>query len=312
MGTTILNDVINMEKQEILNLQRQLQACQKDKENLQCELDSILYERLQNGRGNCLGKSSRLEQDLIDSCESISVLQQELMRLKQKNNYFEKVLCENQERSNQMHDKIEQLESTLEKTISEKESFCQQLASAEEKLKIVATQEEIQEQIKQNHENEVKVLMDQIEEYDGQIRIAQQHFAKKVKENSLLKDQLSQRDSEILEIQIDFEKIQTQNLEIMQFNEQRQEQERKTQLMLTDTIKSLELQLSAWEEKYFYVSEKNQELETRNRELKKIEENQKQLQALLVNVGTVLAPSSNRETENREGYSGSTLYLKKS
>ena len=293
---------IALDRKEILKLQKQLHFTLQEKQSFQTELDLILYERLNNRK--------LLENELRHNSESIGLLQQELHQIKKQNKLLEEQLIHSHLVPQQMHKQIEQLQLELEEAKSEKDSTYQLLAEANKTTHAVS-----------EHQEKIALLLGQIAEHENEIKMVQHHFAKKVKENALLKEQLEYREAETREMHSHCDKYQARIVELTQLSDLRQEQEKKVQQMLNETIKSLELQVSRWEEKYCHLSEKWQELERRNHELRKIEESQKQLQELLVKVGAVLAPSDtlNRGAETRldqenldHRFGGSNLYLKKS
>lgn len=174
--------------------------------------------------------------------------------------------------------KILSQEERLQKNEEQKQTECNELTLQLKKL----TEE------KQALETEITHIRAAQEERETRIKIAHQHLAKKVKEVSLLTEQIDGQKNQLDELQSNLNAAQTKIQEIQTTMDVKNSQERRLQEQLQETIKYAESQVSKWEEKYLRIYEKLQETENRNRELKLIEEKHSQMQALLSNLGNVI------------------------
>lgn len=137
-------------------------------------------------------------------------------------------------------------------------------------------------------ERSKEALQTAVEEKEQALRLAQQHLAKKMKEAAYFNERCEEtlkRANELQQALIESQaKLGTsqQNLELQISNE------RRVQEQLRDSLKTVEAQAKKWEEKYFQLHEKFQELDMRNRSLQGLEERHHQLQMILANLGTVV------------------------
>jgi len=111
-----------------------------------------------------------------------------------------------------------------------------------------------------------------LQERDTRIAQAQQHLAKKVKENTIFQEKFEQQKIQGLEKQNQLNASKSKLNELNRSLELQQQQEKKLQGLLNDSLKSVEAQANKWEEKYFRMYDKWQTSETRIRELQKLEE----------------------------------------
>ena len=218
--------------------------------------------------------------------ESIAkdILDEEISKYKE----IEKEKIELQELYLKLEQKFQEKSHLVEEGVRIKSDFDQKLQKLHEALNdkdrtlesrtgqlAVLNQEKhkLQEMI-----HNVQLLAD---EKESQVKLAQQHLAKKMKETASLHEKLEEQKIQILEMQNQFNGSQTKMAELRSLLETKQQQEKRLEEMLNESMKSS----SRWEEKYFGIADKVQEMEMRYKELKKIEEKYLHLQAVLSNLG---------------------------
>jgi len=130
------------------------------------------------------------------------------------------------------------------------------------------------------------------EENEVEMRKAQQHLAKKVKEMTILEDKQTIQNNIIAELQKNIAQDNIRIAELQTTLDLQIHQQKRLEDQLHETTKATELQQSKWEEKYFAVYEKWQGADARVKELEKLEDKYKQLQGLLSNLGTFIGETS--------------------
>lgn len=129
-------------------------------------------------------------------------------------------------------------------------------------------------------------------EHEHEIKTAHQHLAKKVKETTLLSEQLEDLKVRLVDAQKTHEHSQTRINEMKAKFEQHANEEKRLQEKIHEAQKHGEEQIHKWEEKYFRLAEKLQSMETRNKELQTLEERHNQMQALLAGLGNFVGNTS--------------------
>lgn len=144
---------------------------------------------------------------------------------------------------------------------------------------------------KQQAENAHNQARAEADDKDTQIKMAQQHLAKKVKESAYLADELEKSKRQISDLQQQHVQHQIRTAELQASLDIHLAQEKKLQDQLAELIKTYDTQMKKWEQKYFDMHDKWQATEIRKKELEKLEERHVQMQALLSNLGSVLGGS---------------------
>ena len=137
-------------------------------------------------------------------------------------------------------------------------------------------------------QSEVMRLQGLVQEKDGEVSQVQHHFAKKLKEASSFEDKCEEQSRLISEQQQTLYQNKIKIAELQASVDMQAQQQKLFQDQLQEAIKSSEVQLGKWEEKYFVLYDKWQAAESRVKELEKIEEKQKHLQGMLANLGSFL------------------------
>lgn len=203
----------------------------------------------------------------------------------------------------QCHEKNEQIE-TLHKEL-EKEKLAHidtanELLSIQQQWKhmqnVVSTAHNHVEEVKGTEKQKYHALEEEhynakrlIEEKEHEIRIAQQHLGKKIKELAILNEKHEEAQKYTLEQQKALNESRFK-LNAFQINlDTHIEQEKKLQEQILEMTKAAEIQTKKWEEKYFQMLEQIKQLELHNKELKNVEEKYAQMQSLLNNLGSIVS-----------------------
>lgn len=128
------------------------------------------------------------------------------------------------------------------------------------------------------------------QEHESRLRVAQQHLAKKVREATNLSEKNEELKLRIIEIEQTLENTKGKLLESQTSLDAQTQHQKKLFEQHQENMKTIESQAAKWEEKYFLMHERWQEVEARNRELKKLEERFAKLQQVLGHLGTLLSP----------------------
>ena len=230
----------------------------------------IQSEQYETAKDNAILLQKQLEQkqlQLNESQEEVSSLQQQFEYLKknvlttrQQYNSSEHSLSIALQQVEQFNNDNTQLRERLHDALVE----CQGLKESNEQFKIIC------------------------EEQEQNVKTAQQHLAKKLKEAALQSEKNVEQQQLISELQTTIADSLTKAEDIKQDVEQQLQQERLQQEQLQTSLKAAETQIQDWEHKFNQLLGKYQELERQNKELKEVEERQVQLQKLLSNVGLLM------------------------
>lgn len=135
------------------------------------------------------------------------------------------------------------------------------------------------------------------EEVENRMKVAQQHLAKKVKDNALLNEKVEEQANYIQDLNNQLVVVNQKMSEAQQAYDLQLQQEKRLQDQLRETLKFAEGQISKWEEKYFHLYERWQEADKKNKELKGMEEKHAQLQNVLSTLGNVMGIASAAEQQ---------------
>lgn len=159
----------------------------------------------------------------------------------------------------------------------------------------------------------LETMQGALEEKEHALRLAQQHLAKKIKEAAYFNEKSEDAIKRINELQTALIDSQASSAAIQQNIDLQISNERRIQEQLKESLRSSEMQAKKWEEKYFQLHEKFQEVDMRNRSLQGLEERHHQLQMLLNNLtavmGNPISPyrySSDVNTSIQQNNSGET------
>jgi chromosome segregation ATPase len=245
---------------------------------------------------------NQFHEDLESAHQTISILSEQNKTAKEEvvtaHKQLEQkqfILTEAQEEITILQQQFEHLKKTVATTR-------QQLSSSDHSLSIVTQQveqfkndnnhlhEQLNEVLSQYHE--VKESNERLkitcEEQEQNVRAAQQHLAKKLKEVALQSEKNEEQQQLISELQTALADSFTKTEDVKHDLELQLQQEKFQQEQLQTTLKAAETHVQQWEHKYSQLQSKFHELERQNKELKALEERQIQVQGLLNNVGLLM------------------------
>ncbi len=140
------------------------------------------------------------------------------------------------------------------------------------------------QQEKQLSQEKLIHLQQIADEKDAQLKMAQQHMAKKVRETHDFSEKIEEQRIQLTDLHNNLASINAKSVDW----QHKLEMQKRIEYQLQESLKAAEAQITKWEEKYFQMCNKWQETEARNKELKKLEERQGQLQSLLSSLNSVL------------------------
>lgn len=273
------------------------------------EIEQSVLGMIQEKRENAQ-RILLLEEQILSQKEDIQLLREQLdattEREKATNQQLEtlKEISEHKAKLQNEHDLLREafvdVSSRYEETIKAKEELAGQLLHQQEQFDFqVQGLEELNRRLealtaeKDGIKENLTQMQSSQEDAESRFKVAQQHLAKKVKENADLTQKLQEKETLLQETQITLNQSRIKNGEIQSSLDLQLLQEKRLQEQLQESIRSAEALASRWEGKYFAISEKWQESESKVRELSKLEEKYNQLQSLLANLGTVLGTPLN-------------------
>ncbi len=203
-----------------------------------------------------------------------------------------------QEKYEQLKDEYIQINKQLEELMelricAEKQLDELQVFSQEQGMHLKDKQAELESLI---HEREhlladIELLHKLVDDSETNLNTAQHHLAKKLKETTLLTEQFEEQQNNLKHFQLLVEENDSHILTLQNDLENHQKHEKKLQDQLHESLKSTEIQVAKWEQKYFEMYDKWQISENQIRELKKLEEKHIQMQNLLSNLGNYMGHS---------------------
>ncbi len=275
-----------LDQEEISALQKQLISIRKTLKHHQEEFRETIHKLQQQ---TAIEGTAEFQQASTETL-GLQQLQAEKRFLEDKYEELKEewqTLLERYDEAAEMRSLAEQESSRLQKTADAMRS------ALEEQSSRLADREEERQHLESALKAQEKLVLDT----DTQLKAAQQHLAKKLKEASFVSEQLEQKTVALTHLQEDFDLMRQQVWQLQIALEQIQLQEKRAQELLQETTKTHEQQLSRWEEKYFQMCEKWQDSEANLRELKKFEEKYRQTQAMILQLGSLMGSGSTTSSE---------------
>jgi hypothetical protein len=224
----------------------------------------------------------------IEKCQETDLSAKQKSYLQDK---YEQLKEEWSELSAQLDETVE-ARNHLQKQLLEKESA---LTIKDETLSNLDKLLTLTNQEKEALEVEFTQLRSLIEDSEMQLKVAQLHLAKKVKESTLQEEKIHEQQAQLEEIRQFSETQKEQIINLLAKLENIEKQERKLQDQLHDALKGTESQAKKWEEKYFQIYDKWQASQAQNQELKKLEEKQAKIETLLFSLNHLMGYQPNQE-----------------
>jgi chromosome segregation ATPase len=144
--------------------------------------------------------------------------------------------------------------------------------------------------IQKELERELHQLKYSAEEKDNEVKLAQQHLAKKLKELAILSDKHEEQQKLVIEQQKALNEAKFKMSDYQTNLDAHTVQEQRLKDQIVEITKAGEVQARKWEEKYVQMHNRLQEVEARNTELRNLEEKFIQMQQLLTNLRAIATP----------------------
>lgn len=248
---------------------------------------------------------NQFKEDLEEAHQTIATLSQQHQIAKEEAANLNLHLEEKQNSLQDAQDEITALQHQFEHLKNMVATTRQQLNISEQSLSAASQQAEQQrnenhllrdrlnEALNQYHEAKERNdhLKATCDEHEQNVKMAQQHLGKKIKEAALQAEKNEEQQLLILELQAALADSNVKIETIKHDFESQLLQERNLREQLQNNLKATEAQVSESENKYVQLHSKHQDLERQNTQLKSFEEKQIQLQGLLNNVGLIMGGS---------------------
>lgn len=235
--------------------------------------------------------------------ESHSDDEEELLSLK-KQHFSLKTFCEEAKKENAflkqqisalsplVPPKDNTLDNSEQKNNSQEiQTFLEQNKYLKEQLEECSSQLARKEKMLLQSQSEILALRQEkqlLADKEANLKIAQQHLAKKMRENACLFEKNEEQKFQIQELQRSLIESQNKFSALQHSLDAQLHNEKRLQEQFKEIIKNSDAQIKRWEEKYFHMQEKWQESEEKNKFLKTIEDKHRQLQLILANVESLL------------------------
>lgn len=137
-------------------------------------------------------------------------------------------------------------------------------------------------------------------EQESRLRVAQQHLAKKVRETTILAEKNEEYRLKVLELEQALEQMRSKTLELQTSLDRESQHQKQMADQYQESIKAIEGQGAKWEQKYFEIHQRWQEVESRNKELKRLEDRFNKMQSALSHLSSIMSSSMNVEIASPE------------
>ena len=268
-------------------IEKQLLSLQeKDKRIAVLEVFEYSYKKLIAKRQeiqDSQGLALRLSQELAEVNAKKSTALEELSAIRQQFEKLKSMILAGQEElesrgaqillANQTAAALRQDKASLEGELQQKIEALGQLSREKQKF------QELCLQMQKNYE-----------ESEAQLKIAQQHLAKKVMETSLAQEKLEDQRTQAADLQSHLQANQTKAAELRAQIEQYQQREKSWQEEHKEALAAVLVQTQEWEDKYYHMYEKWKATEAQSKEWKAAADKYHQMQAFLMNIGAQALP----------------------
>lgn len=137
----------------------------------------------------------------------------------------------------------------------------------------------------ENREATLQQAQQLLADKENSIRELQVHLKNKVKDFTLLSEHFEEQKSQLAEAQNNAVNWQAKINDLKTSLEAQQQQEKRLQELLNESIKAAESQVGKWEEKYLRMHDKWQDAESRIKDFRRQEEKYRQIEKLLSSLG---------------------------
>lgn len=174
--------------------------------------------------------------------------------------------------------KAEELRKTAQETLSLKENQTESLnAQVANLARSLSDLEEVAEQAQSEKT-----------EQESRLKVAQQHLAKKVRETTILAEKNEELRVRAIELEQALDTAKAKQLELQTALDMESQHQKKLHEQYQENVKALEAQTVRWESRYFEAQKACQDLESKNRELKRLEDRFNKMQQALSHLGAIL------------------------
>jgi chromosome segregation ATPase len=137
-------------------------------------------------------------------------------------------------------------------------------------------------------EETAQQAMSERNEQESRLRVAQQHLAKKVRESTILAEKNEELRLKTADIEEALENAKNKQLELQTALDSEANHQKKLQEQYHETLKSHETQAARWEARYLEMHQRCQDLESRNRELRYLEERFNKMQQAISQLSAIV------------------------
>ncbi len=231
--------------------------------------------------------------------EENALLTKSLTESQQHSRQLERVIQFLRERAEEAHLEAKQLREEFQigrENVNKLTDRIRSLEEQERQLNTTLQEHELRQIEICKLQEALQTMKNHSDEKDQELKMAQQHFARKVKEVSILTSKNEEQRTQIIEFQQAITDAQGKVTTLQNSLDVQLKAEKQIQDQLNERLQAAEGQVRKWEEKYFHIHGKNQELEQECRHLKNLEQKQKQAYMMLTNLSLLLeAPKSSPE-----------------
>lgn len=280
-----LQNEMNAADNEILNLKLKAKDFEEENQALQQQLKHVkeLFKATNEELNNL-----KNDPHIVQNESSYKESNQKTVQMERVIKYLREKLEESALETKQLRTDLEilQKQNSVNSTpTNDSIAFSEQVESKKVVLELEQEKEKLQKLLAQKEQ--------QIEVKDDRARAAQQHLAKKIKEIAQLTEINEQQKLAYMEMQANNQALQTRLTELQHALEMQQIQEKRFRDKWDESLKSLEAQITKWEEKYYLLYDECQKTKEKNLELKKIEENYQKMKQLFANFEHLFTPMQN-------------------
>lgn len=137
-------------------------------------------------------------------------------------------------------------------------------------------------------EETAQQAMSERTEQESRLRVAQQHLAKKVRESTILAEKNEEIRLKASELEEALDAAKNKQLELQTALDSEANHQKRLQEQYHETLKSHEAQSTRWEARYLEIHQRCQDLESRNRELRYLEERFNKMQQALSQLSAIV------------------------
>lgn len=270
-------------QEEIDALKKTIEENQRHRQQLE-RVIQFLRERAEGSKLEAL----TLQKDFHEAHEILVTSTKQLEEEKQaRQEFHEETLA--------LQSQFEQLKSQILSGKQQQENFDQTIATLSQSQQDLLYQSEhlkselaACQQDRDQFETDLLRYKTAFEEKEQNLKLAQQHLAKKIKEASYFSEKYEEARQQITDLQHNLLESQVKVSSLQQGTDLQLDHERRIQEQLKENLHNAEALAKKWEDKYFQLHDKFQEIDSQNRTLKSLEERHMQLMMLFNNMSTFI------------------------